>query len=148
MSEWTTTIYRGRCSPAFSRFFLPPGSRYRKVKEEFARHTKEANKRRTKRMVSRVGMRFKRMSMAGKAEEGQGDVSRAGEGEGDMAREPEAAPAGGEGEGQAGAAALPRGLEEKLDLLARRMDDIWEMLREQKLEVKGLHRSKSMTKLK
>lgn len=118
------------------------------MKEEFARHTKEANKRRTKRMVSRVGMRFKRMSMAGKAEEGQGDVSRAGEGEADMAREPEAAPAGGEGEGQAGAAALPRGLEEKLDLLARRMDDIWEMLREQKLEVKGLHRSKSMTKLK
>ena len=66
---------QGRCSPAFSRLFLPPGSRYRKVKEEFARHTKEANKRRTKRMVSRVGMRFKRMSMAGKAEEGQGDVS-------------------------------------------------------------------------
>ena len=75
---------QGRCSPAFSRLFLPPGSRYRKVKEEFARHTKEANKRRTKRMVSRVGMRFKRMSMAGKAEEGQGDVSRAGEGEADM----------------------------------------------------------------
>ena len=139
---------QGRCSPAFSRLFLPPGSRYRKVKEEFARHTKEANKRRTKRMVSRVGMRFKRMSMAGKAEEGQGDVSRAGEGEAEMAREPEAAPAGeeGEGEAQAGAAALPGG--EKLDLLARRMDDIWEMLREQKLEVKGLHRSKSMTKLK